>query len=150
MGQNMNKKKVIDILNRLYEELGIKKDNEFCKQYDIKASTLSSWKKRDSIPYEIIEEISQNENLSLDYILLGRRTSQNENNIKVSANTNNSNIGSNNVVNGDINGNININTSEFNHGHDIKEIIDLLQYAPSTFLNILKDRLKKFKELTHI
>jgi len=147
MGQIVKEKKVINILNRLYEELGIKKDNEFCKKYDIKASTLSSWKKRDSVPYEVIEEISQNENLSLDYILLGKKDYQNDNSIEINGDKNKSKIEQGNTT---INGNININTSEFNHGHDIKEIIDLLQYAPSEFLNILKERLKKFRELTHL
>ncbi len=62
-----------EILNRLYQELRITKDTEFCDKYDVKKNTLSTWKKRNSIPYELIGEISQNENLSLDWILTGRK-----------------------------------------------------------------------------
>ena len=60
-----------EIFTRLYEKLGITKDSEFCKKYNYSASTVSSWKNRNSIPFEKILEITQNENLSLDYILNG-------------------------------------------------------------------------------
>lgn len=59
------------ILLRLYDKLGVLKDSEFCKKYNLKASTVSSWRKRDSIPYDLIIEISQNANFSLDYVLKG-------------------------------------------------------------------------------
>lgn len=55
----------------MYQKLGITKDVEFCKKYDLKTNTVSSWKKRDSIPYELITKISQIENISLDYIING-------------------------------------------------------------------------------
>ncbi|XOB60695.1 helix-turn-helix domain-containing protein [Campylobacterota bacterium DY0563] len=60
------------ILERMYEKLGISKDSEFCKKFNIKQSTVSSWKNRNSIPYEIIVKISQNANFSLDYVLKGK------------------------------------------------------------------------------
>ena len=60
------------ILRRLYDELGFTKDLEFCEKYDIKPNTLSTWKKRNKIPYELLEEISQNENISMDYLLTGQ------------------------------------------------------------------------------
>ncbi|RXK14235.1 hypothetical protein CP965_01955 [Halarcobacter mediterraneus] len=65
-------RKFDDILSRLYELLGVTKDTEFCNRYNVKANTLSTWKKRNTIPYELIVEISQNENFSLDYILKGQ------------------------------------------------------------------------------
>lgn len=68
------------ILNRLYECLSIKNDTEFCKRYDIKPNTLSTWKKREKIPYELIMDISQNENIPIDYILLGVPQEQNQDN----------------------------------------------------------------------
>lgn len=136
------------ILVRLYSALKISKDKEFCDKYDIKANTVSSWKKRNSVPYELIQEISQNENISFDWILSGKGSmylkedsiAQN-NSVMISGNTNNSNI---------INGNISINTSNFNHSEDIKDIVELLQYAPSNFLMQIKERLEKFKELSQI
>ena len=67
-----------EILNRLYKMLEISKDKEFSKMYDIKPSTISSWKKRSSIPYELITEIAQKENFSLDYIFKGIEDIENE------------------------------------------------------------------------
>ncbi len=49
-----------------------------------------------------------------------------------------------------INGTININTSAFNHSEDIKEIVELLQFAPSGFLTIIKTKLNQFKELSQL
>lgn len=63
--------KTDEILERMYEKLGISKDSEFCKTYNIKPSTVSSWRNRDSIPYDLILEISRNANFSLDYVLKG-------------------------------------------------------------------------------
>ncbi len=64
--------KIYGILDRLYQFLGFSKDLEFCEKYNIKPNTLSTWKKRNKIPYELLEEISQNENLSLDWLLTGK------------------------------------------------------------------------------
>ncbi len=64
--------RIDEILTRLYESMGFKKDVEFCEKFGIKANTLSTWKKRDTIPYELIEKISQNENISLDYLIFGK------------------------------------------------------------------------------
>ncbi|MBU3014766.1 helix-turn-helix domain containing protein [Poseidonibacter lekithochrous] len=61
-----------DILSRLYDKLGFFKDKEFCEKYELKQNTVSTWKKRNSIPYDLIADISQNENISLDYILNGK------------------------------------------------------------------------------
>ena len=68
------------VLNRLYECLSIKNDTEFCKRYGIKPNTLSTWKKRGKIPYDLIIEISQNENIPIDFILLGVVPEQNKKN----------------------------------------------------------------------
>jgi hypothetical protein len=58
---------------------------------------------------------------------------------------NNIAIGSNSTVNGSFN----INTSDFNHSNDIKEIVELLQFAPSGFLTIIKEKLQAFKKMSH-
>ena len=65
-------KRIDQILTRIYDTVGIQKDVEFCELFKIKPNTLSTWKKRDTIPYELLEEISQNENKSLDYLLFGK------------------------------------------------------------------------------
>lgn len=64
--------KLEEILRRLYDCMGFRKDLDFCERYDIKPNTLSTWKKRDKIPYELLETISQNENISMDYLLSGK------------------------------------------------------------------------------
>ncbi|QKF64582.1 S24 family peptidase [Campylobacter corcagiensis] len=71
-----------DILNRLYHKLNIKSDAEFCRKYNIKQNTLSTWKARNSIPYELLLSISKEENIPVDYIFLNKNfnTSHNENN----------------------------------------------------------------------
>ncbi|MDQ7085918.1 MAG: hypothetical protein Q9M36_13850 [Sulfurovum sp.] len=54
----------------------------------------------------------------------------------------------NNVVQGT--NTIEINTSNFNHSNDIKNIVTLLDYAPSNFLMQIQDRLEQFKKLSII
>lgn len=68
-----------DILSRIFDKLGITKDIDFCNKYNIKTNTLSTWKKRGSIPYDTIIDISQSANLSLDYILTGKENSNTTN-----------------------------------------------------------------------
>lgn len=43
------------------------------------------------------------------------------------------------------NGNISVNTSDFNHSTDIKEIIELLHFAPPAYLAKLKKKLEEYK-----
>lgn len=76
--------RVEEILLRLYGFMGFKKDLEFCEKFNIKANTLSTWKKRDSIPYELLEKISQNENISLDWLFFGNKEiEKNDNNYNI-------------------------------------------------------------------
>lgn len=60
-----------NVLIRLYEKLEIKKDIQFGEKYNIKGNTISSWKKRNSIPYELISNIAYDEKISMDYIING-------------------------------------------------------------------------------
>jgi len=63
-----------DILDKLYSALNIKNDIEFCRKYGIKKNTLSTWKARNKIPFELLIEISQNENLDLNWLLKDQPT----------------------------------------------------------------------------
>ena len=65
-----------EILTRLYEKMGVSKDSEFCKKLDLKPSTVSSWRKRNSIPYEMIVGLSQTEDFSLDYVINGKHSKE--------------------------------------------------------------------------
>lgn len=60
------------VLDRLYEKLNIKDDAEFSRKYGTPKPTISTWRKRNTIPWEKIEDIVQNANLSLDYVVLGK------------------------------------------------------------------------------
>ncbi len=61
------------------------------------------------------------------------------------------NAGDNSVIATNIeNSHININANDFNHSEDIKEIIELLKYAPSDFLNTVKSKLKQFKSISKL
>lgn len=64
--------KTIDILNKVYELLDIKDDSQFCKIYEIKPNTLSTWKTRNTIPYELLLRISKEKNISLDNIFFNK------------------------------------------------------------------------------
>lgn len=66
------------ILDRLFNSLGVSTDTEFCKKFDVKKNTCSTWKKRDTIPHDFIMEIVQNANLSLDYIFFGKEITKNK------------------------------------------------------------------------
>lgn len=64
-------RKIDPILNRLRYHYGIKKDIELCKKIGINYGAFDSWKSRDKIPLKRLEEISEKENLSLDWIIKG-------------------------------------------------------------------------------
>lgn len=140
-----------DRIKIIKEELKCKNYKELSELMGVKESrikTLASNKSASSFSEEEIRTLVKKFNFNMYWIVLGQGDIYEESKkekVNIHANGNN-----NNIVNGNMNGNVNINTSEFNHGADIKEIITLLQYAPSEFLNIIKERLKKFKELTHL
>ena len=76
--------RVEEILSRIYDYMGIIKVLDFCEKFEIKPNTLSTWRKRNTIPYELIEKISQNENISLDWLVFGNK--------EIKVNDNNYNI----------------------------------------------------------
>lgn len=54
----------------------------------------------------------------------------------------------NGMIVGVNNGNMTINTSSFNHSEEIREIINLLQFASPQYLNTLKKKLEDFKKMS--
>jgi len=46
------------------------------------------------------------------------------------------------------NGNMTFNTSNFNHGEEVREILELFNYAPPEYLKKIKERLENFRKLT--
>lgn len=63
MSQNAN-----NLIERLKQELSIKKDKELCELLDIKHNTLSTWRKRDSIDFNKVIDICESKGLDLNFI----------------------------------------------------------------------------------
>jgi len=114
-----------DFINKIKKEYGLTSDEELALKLGISKYSIDKWIQRDKIPDKW-------------QIILGQKPSlTNHHGIQIANNST-------------INGNITINTSLFNHSEDIKEIVELLQFAPIGFLKQVKERLQKFKELSQI
>jgi len=87
--------------------------------------------------------IAEKCNIDISWLLTGKGSMRNDESISVVATHNSIAVGHNNS-------NISINTASFDHGHEIKEIVELLQYAPSAFLGQVKERLLEFKKLSQL
>lgn len=114
-----------DILSRLCLVYDVPNNRKLSKEININYNTISTWIKRDTIPYSTLHNIVEDKNVSFDWILTG--------------------VGETPISKDN---NINLKLSDYNHSDDIKEIVELLKFAPSGFLTILKDKLKHFKELS--
>ncbi|WP_174866813.1 helix-turn-helix domain-containing protein [Pectobacterium polaris] len=68
----MNKSGVDAVLSRLMELLGVASDSELARALDVNRQTLASWRKRESVPYSICVNLSEEKNISLDWLLTGR------------------------------------------------------------------------------
>ena len=62
----------INIFERIFKYYGFKTNAEFLKKFNVKQTTFSAWKNRNSIPYDILYLVSQQENLSLHWLLTGQ------------------------------------------------------------------------------
>jgi len=151
--------RVEEVLNRLYLAININKDVEFCHKYGIKANTLSTWKKRDSLPYEHIENISQSENISMDWLLTGKGSmylEERKSNLVVTHGDINSNGEGNIILNGVQDCDINHNTPSKPTKKDqtiisteeLNELCELIkEYATPRYRMEIKEKLLRFKEL---
>ena len=61
-----------DVLDRMKEAVEAKNDSELAKVIGVAKTTISSWRKRDSIPYSECVEISFRYVVRLDWLLTGR------------------------------------------------------------------------------
>jgi transcriptional regulator with XRE-family HTH domain len=59
------------IINRLKDFFQLKNETEVAKFLNVEQNTLSSWKKRDKIPYERLDEIALQNKISIEWILSG-------------------------------------------------------------------------------
>jgi len=65
-----------DVLNRLIPALGLKTDSDLSKLLDTAPSTVSSWRKRDSVPFAICAKFAEEHGWSLDWLMFGEGTAQ--------------------------------------------------------------------------
>jgi len=61
-----------EIINRIKQKFELKSDTQVAKLLNVEQNTLSSWKKRDKIPYEKLDEVALNNNISIEWILSGK------------------------------------------------------------------------------
>ena len=66
-------KKATDVIDRLLQVFECKNDSELCILLNVKSqSTLSSWRSRDSVPYALCVDVSEQKKISLDWLLTGK------------------------------------------------------------------------------
>lgn len=130
-------------LDEVRELVGLTK-KKYASELGITAQAYNNYYKGDrDIPTELALRVNQLFNISLDWLLTGKGKMYIQDSTSLQV------IGDNNITVGSaVNGNISINTSKFNHKEDILEIIELLEYAPSGFLSMLKEKLLAFKKLS--
>lgn len=65
---------VLAVLARLKSFLGVTSDAELAGVLETSPQTVSSWKRRESIPYALCVELSSSYGVSLDWLLKGKDT----------------------------------------------------------------------------
>src|SRR5258708_7541594 len=63
---------VDDVLARVAGIVGAKNDAALARALKVSPQTLSSWRKRSTVPYEAIARFAADRNISLDHLILGR------------------------------------------------------------------------------
>ncbi len=127
-------------LKEARKKIGFNSRDDFANALDMPFSTIRTYEQgKVSIPHTFLIKINEQYNISIDWLLTGRG--------EMFFNQNNSfsNISNSNVVN---NSTININSKDYNDEDDIKDIIELLKYAPKQFLHKLREKLKQIKNVT--
>ncbi|MDQ7084414.1 MAG: helix-turn-helix transcriptional regulator [Sulfurovum sp.] len=134
-------------IKRARKQSKITLDN-LSKSLSIGRTTLIDYEKGNSEP-KVSTVIKMSEICTVDtnWLLTGKGE------MKIASTPSNATIqlgdNNNNIIVGNGNGSININTEKFNHKEDIKDIIELLEFAPAGFLTIIKEKLLAFKKMSH-
>jgi len=115
--------------SKALEKIFDKKNNKvISEKYKITPQSVGQLKKKKSIN-EMISFICENENINLNWIQTGKGSMFIEEPI---SNSKEEHVYSHIEIN------------------DIEDIIQMLKYAPSEFLTILKNKLKTFKDLSQL
>jgi len=137
----MNGTKII--LKRILKEFGFLNNKELANYLEVSYDTLNGWIKRESIPLKIINRIVEGKNVSYDWLLTGKgeKFLNDENSISDSININNVDNKNGNLA---VNGNIMINTKDYNvSNNEIEELLELLKDVPSSWIRNIIQKLKK-------
>ncbi|PIQ38941.1 MAG: phage repressor protein [Thalassolituus sp. CG17_big_fil_post_rev_8_21_14_2_50_53_8] len=67
----MDTKSAEAVINRLKRALHVDSDAELCRVTGVNKQTLSNWKARNSVPYPLCVQISEEREVSLDWLLTG-------------------------------------------------------------------------------
>lgn len=62
-----------EVINRIKTELNFKTDKEMYEFMGVLQGTFTNWRRRNSIPYELINSICFNKKLDLNYIIHGKK-----------------------------------------------------------------------------
>lgn len=62
------------ILNKIKQLTGAKTDTELAGLFNVRPQTVATWRKRHSIPYALIVEYCENENINLSWLLTEQTT----------------------------------------------------------------------------
>lgn len=109
---------------------------DFAKKLEITDKTLRNYENGKNITVDFVKKVSDLTNTDFYYLLNGNSEIN-----KTNLSKNKFQTDQNSII---------LDTSIFNHQEDIKEIINLLQYAPSAFLTNIKNKLYKFKEESNL
>lgn len=60
-----------DVVDRMKEALGIKQDSDLARRFGIAKTTVSGWRGRNAVPYELCVLVSDEAGASLDWLLAG-------------------------------------------------------------------------------
>lgn len=61
-----------EILDKIIEFKGLKNDTALAKLFSVKPTTVSNWRKRSTVPYDLIVSLCEEEGLSLNWLLTGQ------------------------------------------------------------------------------
>jgi len=68
----VNKKSANAVLDRLQQALGASSDSDLCRIINLNRATLGNWRIRDSVPYSLCVNLSEDFSLSLEWLLTGK------------------------------------------------------------------------------
>ncbi|AQW87112.1 putative transcriptional regulator [Campylobacter pinnipediorum subsp. caledonicus] len=125
---------VENIFWRLRWLFEVKTDKELAVAMNVPYKTLNGWKDRKSIPTKRLIDVSQDNLVSLEWLLDGKG--------------NYSDIQNSVIVNGSNSGNI-VNSHQHKVSSELMEFIELFEeYGNNKILQEFKDKLLKIKEVT--